>query len=201
MFYLNVSNYNYTLARSVPVVQQIVGPLSLLKNAIGTVSDVSTAIFSFQSFTAINNELMETQKEIKNKIAELEDLRMSNENLKDLLKDFHSTSQCDLEPATRFLLGLIIKWNLQPISQEVLKGIQIQNDNSPMGQYLNLHRFVDLKIQTEVRRLVSKNKDIERKKCVPLCDRLGRIAKDVLTTIPVVGTLYNLPYFIDGDYP
>jgi hypothetical protein len=179
-----------------PFVQQIVGPVSIVKNVIGTVNDVSCAIFSLQSFTTINADIQEVQKVIKCTIDKLENLRISNENFKDLIENYYLTTKCDLNPSTRFLLEQITEWNLPPISQEVLRTFKIQKHNTPMGQYLNLHQFVDFQIQTEVKRLKGGYEYLEMNKCVPLSDRLNNIANDIFTTIPLVGTLYNLPSFL-----
>lgn len=193
---INVSDYNYTLACSLPVVQQIVGPLSLVKNVIGTMADISSAVFALESFTSINDEIEEVQRLIVKTTKKLKKLRVSNQTLKAALKSSNVFFEVDLRPPTQSLLDQQTKWNLPPpsIGFKALFDKTCGCSKTPLGQYERLNCLVDYQILTEIERLRSAHNHLEMKKCVPICDRLDNIANSILTTIPVIGTLYNLPH-------
>lgn len=189
---LSVSSYNYTLACATPIVQQVVGPISILKNSIGTVNDISNAILSFQSFSAINIEISEMQKVIKRTVSSLEHLRKSNARLKVFLESvYHSGFEFDLNPAIEALAKQQSKWKLPPLTDEFNKMIPKEEAKTSMASFITLNRIVDLKMQIEISRLKNGYEYLESKRCTPICDRMDNIANAILTTIPFVGTLYN----------
>ena len=206
--FLNTSNYSYTYASAIPVVQQIVGPLAFLKNVIGLVKDVANAIFSSKSFTTINAEITEKQNSIRTAIRELEAAQEVNKKNHALTTEGYSNaryglSQVDLNFDPGFQKAIMgLKSNLEK-QQEYLQplscdDLQFHNRlsstydfNSPMWSYDRHHWVVQNQIIITIRRAEAEYALLEVGRCMPLCERLHNIAISILTTIPVVGTIYN----------
>lgn len=206
--FLNTSNYSYTYASAIPVVQQIVGPLAFIKNVIGLVNDLAKAIFSSKSFTTINAEITEKQKELSTAIRELEAFQEVNNNSYTIttggyLNARYGLSPVDLNSDLGFqnaIMGLRSglekqQEDLQPLSCDQLLFLNsrpsIYEFNSPMWLYDRHYLAVQSQILNTIRLAETEIGFLEVGRCMPLCERLHNIAISILTTIPVVGTIYN----------
>lgn len=195
---LNTDNYGYTVACSIPVLQQVVGSLAVLKNLIGAVKDVASAVFSCESFTTINKRATDQQNAIQQDINVFKNIQALNKNTQQLIQtaDIQSLrfgTAVDVEPSKQVLLKQQNDWNLKPLSRGELQIIYSCNDvNTPIGQYNILQQIVHYQIENEIERLNGSYGSLELGKCVPVCERLHNIAIGVISAIPVVGTIYNV---------
>lgn len=192
----NTSNYSYAVARVIPGLQQIVGSITVIQNLNGAVEDIRNALLEGKSFSTLNEDIEKEQLLINNTMNGLKDFQRFNASIWRQLPILNSKTEVDIGAFSQLLLNQHADYNLSPLSGIYLATFKIHHahcSDTPIGQYERLHWWVDLQIQATVNRLNDERESLEKKKCVPVCKRLDDIADAILTTIPVVGTLYNLP--------
>lgn len=202
---MEVSWYNYACV--VPVVQQAVGGVTVIKNVIGLIKDIANSILSsFESFEMINAKINLEQIPIYSEIKNLELIQKSNENLEKTTRDITinliSTPHKEIEFKKIYDLAIQnleeqqVSLKLSPLSgddRRILEstnlgfGIDISQDN----HYKKYHE-VRMQIGNKISNLNIAYVALETKKTVPIGERIKNIALGTISATPVLGTLFNL---------